>query len=125
MVRVALDAASLLEADGITTTVIDARYVKPLDPRLLSWARRHPVVVTVEDNVRAGGFGSAVAEALSGLGIPVLVLALPDAFIEHGSQGELLQRLGLDADTVAGEIRRAVRGSSIAASQALGGQPAS
>src|SRR5438874_2272360 len=125
MVQVALDAAGLLEGEGIALTVIDARYVKPLDPRLGTWARRHPVVVTVEDNVAAGGFGSAVAETLAGMGIPVTILGVPDAFVEHGSQAELLERLGLDAEGVAAEVRRLVQDGSIAPQKALGGQPAS
>src|SRR5438105_9923336 len=125
MVQVALDAAGLLEGEGIALTVIDARYVKPLDPRLGTWARRHPAVVTVEDNVAAGGFGSAVAEALAGMGIPVTILGVPDAFVEHGSQAELLERLGLDAEGVAAEVRRLVQDGSIAPQKALGGQPAS
>ena len=125
MVQVALDAAALLGGEGIATTVVNARYVKPLDPRLSTWARRHPVVVTVEDNVVTGGFGSAVAEALAGRGIPVSILAVPDAFIEQGSQVELLARLGLDAEGVAAQIRRCVRPGSMPAPEALGGQPAS
>jgi len=125
MVQVALDAAGLLEGEGIALTVIDARYVKPLDPRLGTWARRHPAVVTVEDNVAAGGFGSAVAEALAGMGIPVTILGVPDAFVDHGSQAELLERLGLDAEGVAAEVRRLVQDGSIAPQKALGGQPAS
>ena len=125
MVQVALDAAALLEREGISTTVVNARYVKPLDPRLSTWARRHPVVVTVEDNVVTGGFGSAVAEALVGPGIPVTILAVPDAFIEQGSQAELLARLGLDAEGVAAQIRRCLQPGSIPEPEALGGQPAS
>jgi 1-deoxy-D-xylulose-5-phosphate synthase len=73
---------------------------------LESWARRHPVVLTLEDNVATGGFGSAVSEALAPLGIPVTVMAVPDSFIEQGGQSELLQKLGLDAQGVAARVRR-------------------
>jgi 1-deoxy-D-xylulose-5-phosphate synthase len=75
---------------------------------LESWARRHPAVLTLEDNVVAGGFGSAVSEALAPLGIPVTVMAVPDTFIEQGGQSELLQQLGLDAPGVAARVRSAL-----------------
>ncbi len=107
MVGVAMEASATLEAGGIRTTVINARYVKPLDQRLEMWARRHPLVITLEDNVVTGGFGAAVQEALSPLAVPVIVLGVPDAFIPHGSQAELFQELGLDAKTVAAKIAAA------------------
>jgi len=88
--------------------VVNARYIKPLDPRLESWARRHPFVLTLEDNVATGGFGSAVAEALAPLGIPVSVMAVPDTFIEQGGQAELLKQLGLDAPGVAARVHQVV-----------------
>src|SRR5438105_1308173 len=86
MVEVASAAADRLEAEGISCGVINARWVKPMDGRLLSdWAVRYPVLVTAEDNV-AGGFGSAVLEALApaGLAGKVRPVALPDAFLPHG-----------------------------------------
>jgi len=106
LVPVAMDAATLLDKEGVPVTVVNARYVKPLDPRLESWARRHPAVLTLEDNVATGGFGSAVAETLAPHGIPVTVMAVPDAFIEQGAQSELLKQLGLDAPGVAARIRQ-------------------
>jgi 1-deoxy-D-xylulose-5-phosphate synthase len=109
MVSVAMDAAALLDADGLPPTVINCRYIKPLDARLESWSRRHPVVLTLEDNVTTGGFGSAVAEALAPMGIPVTVMAVPDAFIPQGTQPELMKQLELDAAGVAARIRRLLR----------------
>jgi 1-deoxy-D-xylulose-5-phosphate synthase len=108
MVAIAMDAAATLEREGTSVTVINARYIKPLDDRLEPWARRHPVVVTVEDNVVTGGFGAAVAEQLAPLGIPVTLVGVPSSFIPHGSQALLFQRLGLDAAGVAGRIRSAL-----------------
>jgi len=107
MVPVAVEAADALQRAGVTATVINARYVKPLDGRLAMWAQRHPAVVTVEDHVVTGGFGSAVAEALAPLGIPVTILGVPCAFVPHGSQATLLQQLGLDAAGVAAAVRSA------------------
>src|SRR6267378_4062373 len=108
LVPVAMEAAAMLEKEGLPLTVVNSRYIKPLDPRLESWARRHPAVLTLEDNVATGGFGSAVVEALAPLGIPVTVMAVPDNFIEQGGQAELLKQLGLDAPGVAARIRRVV-----------------
>jgi len=107
-VSVAMEAAAVLDAEGLPLTVINSRYIKPLDSRLTSWARRHPAVLTLEDNVATGGFGSAVSEVLAPLGIPVTVMAVPDTFIEQGGQSELLKQLGLDAQGVTARVRRAL-----------------
>ena len=103
MVGVALDAARRLEGEGISASVVDARFVKPLDPRLAEIGARHRGVVTVEDGTTVGGFGSAVAELLAAAGMPVPVrrLGIPDRFVEHGAQGLLLASLGLDPEGVA------------------------
>jgi 1-deoxy-D-xylulose-5-phosphate synthase len=108
MVSVAMEAAALLDREGLAPTVVNCRFIKPLDSRLETWARRHPAVVTLEDNVATGGFGSAVTEVLAPLGIPVNAIAVPDAFIEQGGQVELLKQLGLDSSGVADRIRRLV-----------------
>jgi 1-deoxy-D-xylulose-5-phosphate synthase len=107
MVRVALEAAGQLEADGISSTVVDARFVKPVDPHLADVAAAHRAVLTVEDGTRVGGFGSAVAELLgdTGVAVPVRRLGIPDRFVEHGAQALLLSELGLDADGVARSAR--------------------
>ena len=83
------------------------RFVKPIDIDLIEWlARTHDALVTVEENVIAGGAGSAVAEALAerGVTVPLLHLGLPDAFIEHGDPGLLLSQCGLDAKGIAASI---------------------
>ncbi|HSO92950.1 MAG TPA: transketolase C-terminal domain-containing protein, partial [Candidatus Dormibacteraeota bacterium] len=108
LVSVGLEAASLLEREGVALTVVNARYIKPMDPRLETWARRHPAIFTLEDNVLTGGFGSAVGEVLAPLGIPVTAMAVPDEFIEQGSQVEILLRLALDPEGVASKIRAAL-----------------
>ena len=95
MVYPALQAAESLDA-----TVANMRFVKPLDVALVSeLARTHDVIVTVEEGCTQGGAGSAVLEALQAAGsqIPVLVLGLPDEFVEHGDPVKLLQLCGLDA----------------------------
>ena len=105
MVLIGLEAAALLERDGFALTVVNARYIKPIDSRLEAWARRHPTIFTLEDNVITGGFGSAVAEQLAPLGIPVTAMGVPNQFIEQGSQAELLAKLCLDPQGVASRIR--------------------
>jgi 1-deoxy-D-xylulose-5-phosphate synthase len=111
LVEVARAAAEQLAAEGIGCGVVNARWIKPLDPRLVSdWAQRYPVLVTAEDNVGSGGFGSAVMEALAphGLAGKVRPVALPDAFLPHGKPGPILAEHGLDAAGLAEAVRAAV-----------------
>ncbi|HEX4755079.1 MAG TPA: 1-deoxy-D-xylulose-5-phosphate synthase [Candidatus Dormibacteraeota bacterium] len=108
MVGVATAAAEVLNAEGIACTVVDARFVKPLDPGIAALAARHPAVLTIEDGTVIGGFGDAVLEALAeaGLSVPIRRLGLPDRFIEHGAQPLLLQKFSLDVDGVTGAVRQ-------------------
>ncbi|NCY01884.1 MAG: 1-deoxy-D-xylulose-5-phosphate synthase [Planctomycetia bacterium] len=95
-----LRAAARLREEGLEVGVVNARFVKPLDPRLPEWIEAAPWVVTVEENALPTGFGSAVLEAVNDAGIhagPIRRLGLPDRFVEHGERGELLAELGLDA----------------------------
>ena len=99
---------ALAAADKLDATVANMRFIKPLDVELVKeLARTHDALVTVEEGCVMGGAGSAVAEALdaAGLATPVLMLGLPDAFIEHGDPAKLLGLCGLDAEG----IERAVR----------------
>jgi 1-deoxy-D-xylulose-5-phosphate synthase len=113
MVEVAKEAAERLELQKVSCTVVNARWVKPVDPRIVDWARSHPVVITVEDNVGAGGFGGAVLEALAPTGLAgrVRLLALPDKFLPHGKASDILKEHGLDAAGVARAVYEAVRGN--------------
>ena len=122
MVPAALEAASILDREDIPVSVVNGRYVKPLDARLEGWARRHPAVFTVEDNVVSGGFGAAVAEQLAPEGIPVTVLGVPGEFVEHGTQAEILKQLGLDGPGIAARIRESVRPQPAQARE-VAGQP--
>jgi 1-deoxy-D-xylulose-5-phosphate synthase len=112
MVEVAKEAAERLELQKISCAVVNARWIKPMDPRIVDWARAHPVVVTVEDNVGAGGFGSAVLETLAphGLAGRVRTLALPDEFLPHGKASDILRERGLDAAGIAKSVYEAVKG---------------
>ncbi|MCC5953666.1 MAG: 1-deoxy-D-xylulose-5-phosphate synthase [Acidimicrobiia bacterium] len=106
MLEAALDAAEQLEADGISTTVWDPRVVCPLDPQMLADVARHPFVLTIEDGLREGGIGAAVADEVSELSLGaarpprVRVLGVPRAYIPHGKPDEILAELGLDASGI-------------------------
>ena len=122
-VRPAVAAAEALAASGLAVSVLDARFVKPLDEELVAAeALRAGRIVTVEEGCLAGGFGSAVLEALErrGLiadGILVRRLGLPDEFVTHGDQAKQRVELGIDADGIARACRqlaqaRATRGAA-------------
>jgi 1-deoxy-D-xylulose-5-phosphate synthase len=98
---------ALAAAEELDATVANMRFVKPLDTELVSkLAREHDALVTIEENVIAGGAGSAVAEALASAGIvvPVLQLGLPDAFVDHGDPAKLLAECGLDAPGIVASV---------------------
>jgi 1-deoxy-D-xylulose-5-phosphate synthase len=108
-VQPALQAADVLIGEGHDIAVMNARFVKPLDEAMIcDLARRAKKIVTVEENLAQGGFGSAVLELLSreGLSTPVTVVGVPDEFIHHGAQKIQRRELGLDADGLLYTIRR-------------------
>ncbi|MEE4135596.1 MAG: 1-deoxy-D-xylulose-5-phosphate synthase [Desulforhopalus sp.] len=106
----ALEAAEGLSKVGIDAAVINPRFIKPLDSELIGeWAERTGKVVTIEDNVRSGGFGSTVLELFSRRGlysVQTCLLGHPDAFIEHGPQQILWKNSGIDAPAI---IRAAIK----------------
>ncbi|WP_040667549.1 transketolase C-terminal domain-containing protein, partial [Nitrolancea hollandica] len=98
-------ASEILAEAGIEATLINARFVKPLDEALiLNAARRTGIVLTVEEAMLAGGFGSAVMELLTREGVSARVdcLGLPDRFFDHASQQSLRKQAGIDAESIAG-----------------------
>ncbi len=101
-----LEIADLLDKQGISTTVVDPRWVKPVDEALAPLADQHRVVVTVEDNSRAGGVGSAVAQSLrdAGVDIPLRDFGIPARFLDHASRKELLAEIGLTAPDIARQV---------------------
>ena len=109
MVNPALEAAAALDAEGIALTVINARFVKPLDESLIiAMAEKFGILITIEENVLQGGFGSAILELLEQRGLNgtrVLRLGYPDSYIPQGEQHELRTMLGLDPAGIAASIR--------------------
>ncbi|WP_308447652.1 transketolase C-terminal domain-containing protein, partial [Streptomyces fradiae] len=101
-----LEIADLLDKQGISTTVVDPRWVKPVDEAMAPLADRHRVVVTVEDNGRAGGVGSAVAQALrdAGVDVPLRDFGIPQRFLDHASRAEILAEIGLTAPDIARQV---------------------
>ena len=107
MIGVLLPAA-MQAAEALNATVIDMRWVKPIDEAaLVELARTHDLFVTLEDHQRMTGAGSAVNEFVHTQELPVHVLnlGLPDQFVDHGKREALLQQLGLDAAGVEASIR--------------------
>jgi 1-deoxy-D-xylulose-5-phosphate synthase len=108
MVHPSIDAAKLLEKYGIATTVINARFAKPLDRELLvNLAKSTDKIITVEEGVLDGGFGSAILEILAeeGIKLPVLRIGLPSKFIEQGKREELLDIYGLTPQKIYQKIK--------------------
>jgi 1-deoxy-D-xylulose-5-phosphate synthase len=109
-----LAAAELLAAQGVSATVVNARFASPVDTAMFTGlAQSTGRIVTVEEGVVAGGFGSAVSEMLGeqGIVVPHLRLGVPNEFVLHGKRDELLNQVGLDADGIAKSTLAFVRQS--------------
>jgi 1-deoxy-D-xylulose-5-phosphate synthase len=103
MAEVSLDVAGRLSAQGIGVTVVDPRWVKPIDPALVGLARDHRLVVSIEDNGRVGGVGSALLQVLTDEGVttPFSLHGIPQEFLAHAERQAILDRIGLNAQTIA------------------------
>ncbi len=112
MALTGLEAAEQLTAHGIGVTVVDPRWVKPVDEAVVAAARQHQLVVVVEDNGRVGGFGDAVARLLHDHGVdtPVRTYGLPQEFLAHGERDQILEDVGLSAQHLARRITETVAG---------------
>jgi len=107
MISLAKELAVCLERDGYSAAVINPRFVKPLDGEMLElYARRVSAIVTFEDHVKMGGYGSAVIEALKDLGcsVPVVRIGWPDRFIEHGKVDDLRARHGVSVEAALAQV---------------------
>lgn len=113
MVHRAEEAAALLEADGISASVINMRFAKPLDTEIIREMASRQLLVTVEENSLVGGFGSGVAEYLMDTGladkVKLLRLGLPDKFIEQGTPQELLELCGLTSQQLAAAVKERLK----------------
>ncbi|MFF5251269.1 1-deoxy-D-xylulose-5-phosphate synthase [Streptomyces leeuwenhoekii] len=131
MAATCLDVAGRLATHGVGVTVVDPRWVKPVAPELVALALEHRLVATVEDNGRAGGVGTQIAQALSDAGAapPVRTFGIPQHFLNHGSRAQVLEAGGLTARHLTRALleslpagRDAAREEAAAPSLALGGR---
>lgn len=107
MVKTAVDVVKLLEAEGISATLINARFAMPFDKEAIKkLPAEHSLLVTMEENVQSGGFGEHVTEYVktNGIALEVLTVALPDCYVEHGNVEVLKKELHVDAKSVAKRI---------------------
>lgn len=107
-VTAALEASQLLEKENIKVNVINSRFVKPLDTKMLK-ALTQNLIITVEDNVLSGGFGSLINTHFSSDNKKIKNFAFPDKFIPHGSVTELMKEFGITGEAIAGYILNAIR----------------
>jgi 1-deoxy-D-xylulose-5-phosphate synthase len=107
MAQAALAAADELDLGGVRTTVVDPRWLLPVDPAMVREAARYRRVATVEDNGCHGGFGDAFARAMrcAGVDTPLQTIALPQRFLAHGSRGAILAAQHLDGPGIAATLR--------------------
>lgn len=111
MVHPALEAAALLGRQGVSVTVVNVRFAKPMDLAFFrELVKEHKALVTVEEGVTAGGFGTSLVEALEPVrnGLRIRVLALPDRFFEHGDRKLLLEEAGLTSQKIAQVVQEAL-----------------
>ena len=110
MAQIAMEAAELLDAQGIPATVIDPRWVKPLDPALVGAAAAHRLVAVVEDNGRVGAVGDAVARLLrdADVDVPVRTFGIPQEFLDHAKRAKILSVIGLTGQGLARDLTEAV-----------------
>lgn len=109
MVKTAEEVKALLNASGCKCSIINARFVKPIDLNAVEWAaRNHRLVVAMEENVASGGYGEKVREAMDNLETDAgfMQVAIPDEYIEHGNVELLKQEIGIDAVSIADKIKK-------------------
>ncbi|MBJ7280836.1 MAG: 1-deoxy-D-xylulose-5-phosphate synthase [Rhodoluna sp.] len=115
MANVALKVSDLLAAQGIGCTVIDPRWVVPVRKSVIELSKNHRLVVTIEDGVRVGGIGTRIRQDLRAAQVDTALseLGLPDEFLEHATRSQIMQRVGLTAQSIAQEIVAQVVGARV------------
>src|SRR5690606_4834990 len=121
MARTGLRVAERLAAQGIGAAVVDPRWVVPVPQSVIELSAQHRIVVSIEDGVRVGGIGTRIRQDLRAAGVDTAVteLGLPDEFLEHGSRDYLLQKVGLDPQSIARDVVAQVLGSKIPVARPL------
>ncbi len=113
-VKTALEVAKNLKSLGINAEVVNSLFIKPLDYEYLASLKRFKLVATIEENVKNGGFGEAVASYMieNGINVPIKIFALPDTFIEHGDQPTLREKYGLGIDYIISQLESLFKNSA-------------
>ena len=112
MARISLDVADRLAAQGISATVVDPRWIAPVPSELAELAAAHRLVVTIEDNGRAGGAGATISQALrdAGIDVPSRDVGIPRRFLDHGTRAEVHAEIGLTAQEISRTVVETVAG---------------
>jgi 1-deoxy-D-xylulose-5-phosphate synthase len=115
MAKIALQVSQLLAAQGIGSTVIDPRWVVPVADSVVELAAKHRLVVTIEDGIRVGGIGTRIRQAMRAAQVDTALneVGLPDEFLEHATREEILDRVGLNAQTISRDIVAQVLGAKV------------
>lgn len=124
MSELALDVAGRLGAQGISSTVVDPRWVLPVRKSIIALAARHRLVICIEDGVRAGGVGSRIRQEMRAAGVDTALneVGLPVEFLVHGSRGQVLERVGLTAQKITHDVVAQVLGTKVPFARPLPGQ---
>lgn len=115
MAGIGLQVAERLEAQGIGATVVDPRWVVPVPESVVGLAADYRIVVSIEDGIRVGGIGTRIRQDLREAGVDTAVteVGLPDEFLDHGSRGDILERVGLTPQHIARDVTAMVLGSKL------------
>lgn len=113
MAGTGVEVAERLSAQGIGVTVVDPRWVKPVNPALVALAAKHQLVVTIEDNGVVGGVGAVLLQTLSaaGIDVPVRIHGIPQEFLDHAKRAVILERIGLSPQAIALDIVHEIAGT--------------
>ncbi|GAA1363236.1 1-deoxy-D-xylulose-5-phosphate synthase [Arthrobacter rhombi] len=124
MATLGLDVAGRLEAQGVTSTVVDPRWVLPVARSIIGLAARHRIVVCIEDGVKAGGVGSRIRQEMRAAGVDTALneVGLPSEFLQHGSRNQVLERVGLTANQITQDTLAQVLGTKVPFARPLPGQ---
>jgi 1-deoxy-D-xylulose-5-phosphate synthase len=125
MAHLALDVRDRLADQGIGATVIDPRWVIPVAPSIISMARDHRIVISIEDGIRVGGVGTRIRQELRAAGVDTAVdeIGLPDEFLDHASRNEILTEVGLTPQTIARNVVSQVLGMKVPVARPLPPEP--
>lgn len=126
MSELALDVSDRLGAQGISSTVVDPRWVLPVPKSIIDLAAGHRIVIVIEDGVRAGGVGSRIRQEMRAVGVDTALneVGLPVEFLDHGTRSEVLARVGLTARQVAQDVVAQVLGTKVPHARPLSGAEA-